>query len=450
MAHSRKIPYDIGKRCGVKRPSQGGLALETRHDLELLRQGYYTDAYFSNTTAILERLAREGYVYQGVPVGDMEVEMQFFPRRQPFAVLVGVDEAVHILRECTGFYGADGSFVNTFHELEVQAARDGALVPYRGDPADVTPVLKVRGKYRYFGQLETPILGILTEGSRVGTNVYNTLTAARGKDILFFPARFAHYKVQPLHGFAYKTAVDAYNRHHRTESQVFVSTHAQGAYFGGRGGGTISHASIACFLGNTVETMLQFCRTMPPAVPRIALIDFQNDCVGEARRVLAAMFPLYLEATLCGDEHKAAMYRLFGVRPDTAGNMRDCSVEATGEKESDLGVNPRLVRNIRRALDTAPESWDIPAEHRVLAESYCRNVKIVVTGGFDVARIARFEALGVPVDMYGVGSSLLENARGSTTDFTADIVRVKMGGVWQDLAKQGRKPNVNPELKAVT
>ncbi|MBT9155892.1 MAG: hypothetical protein DDT37_00866 [Firmicutes bacterium] len=424
--------------------------METRQDIERLRQGYYTDAYFSNTTAILAHLAREEYAFQGVSVGDIEVEMQFFPRRQPFAVLVGVDEAVDILRECTGYYDPDGGFVNTFHELEVEVAPDGTLIPYHGDPGDVTPVLKLRGKYRYFGQLETPILGILTEGSRVATNVYHTLTAARGKDILFFPARFAHYNVQPLHGFAYKTAVDAYNRHHRTASRVFVSTHAQGAYFGGRGGGTISHASIACFLGDTVETMLQFCRIMPSDVPRIALIDFHNDCVGEARKVLAAMFPLYLEAVLCGDEHKAAMYRLFGVRPDTAGNMLDCSVEPTGDKEADLGVNPRLVRNIRHALDTAHASWDVAKAHRPLAESYCRSVKIVVTGGFDVARIRRFEAEDVPVDMYGVGSSLLENARGATTDFTADIVRVKIGGVWQPLAKQGRQPNANPELETIT
>lgn len=419
-------------------------------DVERLRQGYYTDAYFSNTTAMLAQLAREGYKHHCVSVGDIEVEMQFFPRRQPFAVLVGVEEAVHILRECAGFYDSNGGFVNTFHALEVEAARDGALVPYRGDPLAVTPILKVRGKYRYFGQLETPILGVLTEGSRIATNVYQTLAAARGKDILFFPARFAHYKVQPLHGLAYKAAVDAYNRHHRTESRVFVSTDAQGAYWGGKGGGTISHASIACFLGDTVETMLQFCRIMPPDVPRIALIDFHNDCVGEARKVLAALFPLYLEAVLHGDVERTERYRLFGVRPDTAGNMRDLSVQATGDKESDLGVNPRLVRNIRHALDTASESWDIPTTHRQLAQRYCRDVKIVVTGGFDVTRIQRFEAEGVPVDMYGVGSSLLENARGSTTDFTADIVRVKMGGVWQPLAKQGRQPNANPELEVVT
>jgi len=48
-------------------------------------------------------------------------------------------------------------------------------------------------------------------------------------------------------------------------------------------------------------------------------------------------------------------------------------------------------------------------------------VKIVVSGGFTADRIREFERLGVPVDSYGVGSSLL---RGSN-DFTADVVLVE-------------------------
>ena len=46
------------------------------------------------------------------------------------------------------------------------------------------------------------------------------------------------------------------------------------------------------------------------------------------------------------------------------------------------------------------------------------NVNIVASGGFTAERIRGFETDGVPVDAYGVGSSLI---RGSN-DFTADIV----------------------------
>jgi nicotinate phosphoribosyltransferase len=46
------------------------------------------------------------------------------------------------------------------------------------------------------------------------------------------------------------------------------------------------------------------------------------------------------------------------------------------------------------------------------------HVRIVVSGGFTADKIREFEANDVPVDAYGVGSSLI---RGSN-DFTADIV----------------------------
>lgn len=426
-------------------------------DIERLRKGYYTDAYFSNTVRLLGHLASEGYTFAGetsllpgdlslVLTGDLEVEMQFFPRRQPFAVVAGVEESLAILREGTGYFTPSGEFVSTYCQLEVEAVPDGTLTPYHGDSLDVRPVLKVRGRYRDFAKLETPILGVLTESSRVATNVYNTLIAARGKDIYFFPARFAHYRVQPLHGYAYSIAVAAYNQNYGASSRVFVSTDAQGAFLGVQGGGTISHASIACFFGDTREAMLQFCRTMPPEIPRIALIDFHNDCVAEAKKVMQAMFAKYLGYFTAGDMANAKLYVLYGVRPDTAGNMRDVSVPPLGDRELDCGVNPRLVHNIRRGIDTAYLEWGLPLEAETLAAKWCQDVKIVVTGGFDLARITAFESLGVPVDIYGVGSSLLENTKGSSTDFTGDIVRVKLADDWVPLAKLGRGPCHNSDL----
>jgi len=67
-------------------------------------------------------------------------------------------------------------------------------------------------------------------------------------------------------------------------------------------------------------------------------------------------------------------------------------------------------------------------------------VKIVASGGFSVAKIEEFEELKVPVDAYGVGSSLI---RGEN-DFTADIVMVD----GRPSAKVGRRfrPSRRPEL----
>jgi nicotinate phosphoribosyltransferase len=89
------------------------------------------------------------------------------------------------------------------------------------------------------------------------------------------------------------------------------------------------------------------------------------------------------------------------------------------------GVNERLVRKVRDALD---------------AEGFAV-VRIVVSGGFTVEKIRSFEEQGVPVDAYGVGSSLI---RGEN-DYTADVVVAD--GV--EVAKVGRQLRPNPRLEPV-
>jgi nicotinate phosphoribosyltransferase len=89
------------------------------------------------------------------------------------------------------------------------------------------------------------------------------------------------------------------------------------------------------------------------------------------------------------------------------------------------GVNERLVHNVRDALDS--EGFGA--------------VKIVVSGGFTVEKIRAFEERGVPVDAYGVGSSLI---RGEN-DFTADVVATD----GKPCAKVGRWNRPNPRLELV-
>jgi nicotinate phosphoribosyltransferase len=51
--------------------------------------------------------------------------------------------------------------------------------------------------------------------------------------------------------------------------------------------------------------------------------------------------------------------------------------------------------------------------------------------------------------VYGVGSNLMSNDKRTNTDFTADVVRVKLDGHWVDMAKVGRRANDNPDLEHV-
>jgi nicotinate phosphoribosyltransferase len=432
-------------------------------DVERMRQGWYSDKYFINIAKTLAKLAVQGYRFGGsapdlsdlevdlrnVDVGSIEVEMQWFPRRAPSCVVVGVDKALAMLQEGTGYFDDRGQFVGTFDQMEVWAVQDGTEAAFDGDMLNVSPVMRVRGRYRDFAILETPTLGALTRGSRVATNVYEVLQAARGKQVLFFPARFDAHEVQAADGYAYQIAVQLFNQNYGKSLSAYVSTDAQGDWWGGAGGGTVAHAAIACFLGDTAEATMAFAATRPADIPRIALVDFRNDCVGTSLQVIRTMFRRYLELVKASRPEEARKYKLFGVRPDTSSNMRDISVPPLGDRRLDCGVNPRLVFLMREAIDHEWQNWNLTGEDRKLAEQYCREVKIAVTGGFTPARIRQFEELQVPADIYGVGSWLLSSCDvcGTNNDFTADVVRVKIEGKWFDLAKVGRKASDNLMLE---
>lgn len=432
-------------------------------DIARMRQAWYTDKYFANISKMLAVLAANNCQYEpsggqnrlnaelqkkAILPGDLEVEMQWFTRRAGNTLVVGLDKSLTMLKHCTGYWENE-QFVDTADKLEVWAVEDGTIVNADGNPANIQPVMRVRGRYRDFAILETPTLGVLTRSSRVATNVYDTLVAAKGKPVMFFPARFDVHEVQAADGYAYNIALQRFNMDHASSLGAFISTDAQGDWWGGSGGGTIAHAAIACFMGDTAAAMLAFAEVLPVSIPRIALVDFNNDCVTDSLVTLKAMFDRYQALMDAGNEAEAVRYKLYGVRTDTSGSLRDQSVTPLGDAALDLGVNPRLVFQMRQALDRAWQDWDLPARWLEPAKEFCRNVKIVVSGGFTPEKIRKFETLGVPVDTYAVGSSLFDNHGPTVTDFTADVVRVKLNGEWVDLAKTGRRPCENPELKRV-
>lgn len=422
-------------------------------DYDGLRRGYYSDAYFANGARVLRRLSEEAWCYGGehprenvshldlanISIGDVEVEMQFFAKRKPYSLAAGIDAAATILRECTGYFHPDGAFVRTGDSLEIDAVPEGCRLKPRA------PAMKVRGRYRDFAAQETTALGVMTRATRVATNVHRALEAARGKPVLFFPARFDVYTTQPIDGYAYKLALETYNKEHGTSLTPLVSTNAQGKWWDGAGGGTVAHAYILCFLADCTEAMLAFARHTPLEIKRVALVDTDDDCVRDSARVAVAFFLRHIELHERGDEDEAQCYRLFGVRADTAADICDVSVEPTGDPATDCGVCPRLVENIRRGLDALHESAEIPDKWRAQAREYFRDIKIVASGGFTDKRIANFESLGVPVDIYGVGSYFFSGSN----IFTADVARVKIAGEWRDMTKIGREPWENPDLERI-
>ena len=318
--------------------------------VEKMRAGYYTDAYFNHTRATLLRDGRHPHVV-----------MQVFQKNH--AYLGGMDEAIAILKLC----GDD------WEALTVNALYDGdVLQPYE-------PVLTIEGDYTTFAHLETVYLGTLARRTLITTNVVRVLEAANGKPIIFMPARHDHHRVQTGDGYA------AYVAGQVVGAPIGVTTDEQASWWGGTGIGTVPHALIAAYGGDTVAAAKHFADWATEDMNITVLVDFENDSVRTALDVAHALGP-----------------RLWGVRLDTSESLVDRSLWEEMGDFSPTGVNPRLVQNVRNALDGAGFS----------------HVRIVVSGGFTAGKIEEFEANDVPVDAYGVGSSLI---RGSN-DFTADIV----------------------------
>jgi nicotinate phosphoribosyltransferase len=347
--------------------------------VERIRDGWYTDAYFNNSKLILEAEDRHPRVL-----------MQVFQRHD--ARLGGIDEALAVLELCSGHRAADGSWIPGWEQLDVSALAEGdAIEPWE-------TVLTIEGDLSLFVHLETVYLGCLARGTILRRNLDSVVEAAGGKSILFFPARHDHWAVQAADGLIAHLA-----------GATGVSTDAQASRFGAEGIGTVPHALIAAYDGDTVAAARAFAHICDTETDIVVLVDFDNDSVATALAVAEAL----------GDE-------LWGVRLDTSGSLIDRSLaDSPGGEEDRRGVTAELVRLVRSALDQAGFG----------------HVRIVVSGGFDAAKIARFEAEGTPVDAYGVGSAL----RRGENDFTADVVRVD----GHPRAKAGREERPNPRLRPV-
>jgi nicotinate phosphoribosyltransferase len=348
-----------------------------RLPVEKLREGYYSDAYFNLTKSLLEA---DGH--------HPRVVMQVFQREE--SILGGIDEAVAVLKQGAGHYEGD-RWVDGFEALDVRALHEGdEIAPWES-------VLTIEGDYADFAHLETVYLGVLARRTLIMHNVREVVDAARGKPILYFPARHDHWLVQTGDGWAAHIA-----------GAIGVSTDAQASWWGGRGVGTVPHGLIAAYGGDTALAARKFADRFKRDMNVTVLVDFENDSVKTALEVAEALGP-----------------DLWGVRLDTSDKLADASLQRLHGEDAPKGVAAELVHLVRSELDS----------HGF------EDVRIVVSGGFTAERIRAFEDAGVPVDSYGVGSSLIRGAN----DFTADVVSVD----GRPGAKVGRELRPNPRLEPV-
>lgn len=313
------------------------------------------------------------------------VTMQFFQKEN--AVLCGTDEVIALIH----------TFADRPEQLEIKSLKDGDKIkPFE-------TVLTITGPYQSFGFLEGIIDGILARRTSVATNVYNVVKAARSsgkqKPVIFMGDRDDHYTQQAGDGYAAFIG-----------GSTAQATHAMNEWWGREGMGTMPHALIQMFRGDIIAATKAY-HDMFPEDELMALVDYNNDVITDSLKV----------AREFGETLKA-------VRLDTSQNLvdkyflRNHHLMGTFDPR---GVNPELIFALRRALDEEGFSF----------------VKIVATGGFTEEKIAYFESKNVPVDMYGVGRSLLQIKIGFTGD------NVLLNGT--HAAKDGRKWRPNPRLEEV-
>ncbi|WP_068674772.1 nicotinate phosphoribosyltransferase [Oceanobacillus sp. Castelsardo] len=318
-------------------------------------------------------------------VSNNHVTMQFFQKEN--AVLCGTDEAIALVH----------TFAENPQDLEIHSLKDGDKI----EPFET--VLTISGRYQDFGYLEGIIDGILARRTSVATNVYNVVKAAKSsgkqKPVIFMGDRDDHYTTQAGDGYA------AY-----IGGSTAQATHAMNEWWGKEGMGTMPHALIQMFRGDVVAATKAY-HEIYPNDELAALVDYNNDVITDSLKV----------AREFGDT-------LASVRLDTSRTLVDKYFLRNHHLMGSFdprGVNPELIFALRKALDD---------------EGY-NHVRIMVSGGFNEKRILEFESKNVPVDIYGVGRSLLTLNIGFTGD------NVLLNG--EPEAKEGRRYRPNPRLERV-
>ena len=358
--------------------------------IDKIRKGYYSAVYFQRTKEILLKEKNLKTVL-----------MQIFQKHEG-SILCGTTEVIDLFKSATGYYTGK-TWIDKSEELKIYSLQDGdKLIAHE-------TAMQIIGPYAYFAHLESLYLGILARRTLIATKTREAVEAAGEKRVIFFADRFDYFLNQTGDGYAAKVG-----------GATAVCTSAMADGFGQEPVGTIPHSLIAICDGNTVEAAKVFTKHNPE-IKLIVLVDFDNDCVNTALEVA-----------------KALKDKLWGVRIDTAENLVDTSLQNEVRPRNNLtmkqfnnvtmkgkyyGVNPKLVKLVRKALDK---------------EGFSR-VKIVVSGGFNKDKVKLFESAKAPVDVYGIGSALVHGEN----DFTADIVKVED----KKVAKAGRVYKMNNRLK---
>lgn len=355
----------------------------------------YTDKYFLRAKSILQQEDIN-------PI----VRYRIFARKN-IPSLRGVDEAIYFIQKIVG------------DKVKIYALKNGKSYTIG------QPIMKLEGRIQDLIDIETVYLGILS-GSLTGQVDIEEIrksagaiaAAAQDKKVFYFGARhFYPWLDSQIAGICCKAGFAG------------CSTDVGAMAWGDEGGGTIPHSLILAYgidmrekgiAGNpTVEATKAFDKYMDRAIPRVALIDTFNE---ESRDSV---------------ETGRGLSNLSGVRIDTCGeNRTKVSSPIEVIKLGNLGNKYLFGNGV-----TISGVWGLRVD---LDLSILRNVKIVVSSGFNSRKVSAFmRADAVYQYMYGkplfdsIGTgSLVKDAVMATSDIVAYFDEAIKK--WIPYAKTGR------------
>jgi nicotinate phosphoribosyltransferase len=290
---------------------------------------------------------------------DKTAVFEFFcrklPKRRGFLMAAGLAQAVEFL-EGLRFSEGELAWLQNTGRFDPPFLDYLASFRFTGDVdamAEGTvffadePIIRITAPLPQAQLVETRLINILHLQSLIAAKAARLVLAAEGRTLIDFGLRRAHGGEAGL--LAARAAYLA--------GFTGTATVAAGALFGVPIFGTMAHSFIQAHDDETAA-FLNFARSRPENL--VLLIDTYDTEAG-ARKVVA------LAPNLA-----AAGTRLAAVRLDSG----------------DLAAHARAVRTI-------------------LDDGGLRDVRIFASGGIDEDAVARFVADGVPIDGFGVGTSLV-------------------------------------------
>lgn len=337
---------------------------------KLIKQGYYSAAYFKKTKKIVDKFIDDSQI----------ATLQFTFFNKDDVKVCGISESVQLLKAMIK--------KEDFKKIKIYGVNDGDVVN------STTPVLVIQGPYKLFAIYENLIDGILARRTSVCNNCYKLLKVLKPSKVLYMADRTDDYILQPYDGYAAYVGgirnfvTDASVKYIKQFNDVKVS-------------GTIPHALIQEFNGNLPLALKAYHKTFPHD-KIVALIDYHNDIENEIINL-----------------KKSGIKNVDFIRIDTSANLVDFSIQRrykNWKNNKDLyGVNPTLVSIARKTLDKCDFN----------------KTKIIISSGLDTQKVKTFIDNHSPVDLYGIGSSLITR----NIHYCADLVMINN----HHEAKYGRK-----------